>query len=659
MQLTELTLHDFRTYGGLHTIQLKPKSPREPIILFGGLNGAGKTTLLDALQLVLYGKRARCASRGEQSYRDYLRDSIHRNSDLADGSSIELTFTHASEGNLHEYRVSRSWRRTGSGVVERVDVEVDGAPDSVLSEHWEERVDDFAPHRIAHLFFFDGEKIEALADEKQSAQIVRTALHSLLGLDLVDRLKGDLTVLDRKIRKDMRGESDKAALETLDKGFTQLKSQLEGAHSERATWQSNLDGARKKLSKADEVYRQEGGELSERRAETEREEAGLRAQVAQIRDQLSERMAAGVLPFGQVGALLGRMSDQAAAEGRAQQSSAMVSALEKRDRELVRFVESSLPEIPQKILTAYLAEDRHRREEESASEKVLGLDETDAQALDQLFQIALPAAVSEAKSLASDLERVQEASIRIARLLEETPEEESVRDLLVKRVKAEERVRTLEAECAARDDELARLSSDKDSMEREYLKELSRELDLTTDREQEVRLTEKIAESRNTLDRFRQIILERNLARVESAIFDSFHSLIRKEEMIRSLRIDPDTFAIILTGPDKKAFPNQRLSAGERQLLAVATLWGLARVAGLPLPVVIDTPLGRLDSEHRTRIVNSYFPRASHQVLLLSTDEEIKERRLAELGPYIGRSYLLEYKADEDCTVIEEGYFWI
>ena len=265
MQLTELTLHDFRTYGGRHTIRLKPKSAGKPIILFGGLNGAGKTTILDALQLVLYGKRARCAGRGEQSYKDYLRDSIHRNSNLADGSSIELTFTHASEGKLHEYSVSRSWRGTDRGVVERVEVGVDGDPDAVLSEHWEERVDDFAPHRIAHLFFFDGEKIEALADEKQSALIVRTALHSLLGLDLVDRLTDDLTILDRKIKKGMRGDSDQAALETLEKSYAEMKSRLDGAHSERATLQSKLDGAQLAFSQADELYRQEGGELSERR----------------------------------------------------------------------------------------------------------------------------------------------------------------------------------------------------------------------------------------------------------------------------------------------------------------------------------------------------------------------------------------------------------
>jgi DNA sulfur modification protein DndD len=99
------------------------------------------------------------------------------------------------------------------------------------------------------------------------------------------------------------------------------------------------------------------------------------------------------------------------------------------------------------------------------------------------------------------------------------------------------------------------------------------------------------------------------------------------------------------------------LSAGERQMLAVATLWGLAKASGRPLPAVIDTPLGRLDSAHRSHLIQRYFPKASHQVLLLSTDEEIYGRYYEELQPAIGRSYRLEFDQAEGRTRIERGYF--
>ncbi len=47
--------------------------------------------------------------------------------------------------------------------------------------------------------------------------------------------------------------------------------------------------------------------------------------------------------------------------------------------------------------------------------------------------------------------------------------------------------------------------------------------------------------------------------------------------------------------------------------------------------MAIDTPLGRLDSEHRHHLVERYFPQASHQVMLLSTDTEIRQAEVTQL----------------------------
>jgi DNA sulfur modification protein DndD len=72
---------------------------------------------------------------------------------------------------------------------------------------------------------------------------------------------------------------------------------------------------------------------------------------------------------------------------------------------------------------------------------------------------------------------------------------------------------------------------------------------------------------------------------------------------------------------------------------------------------MIDTPVGRLDRSHRMNLVTRYFPAASRQVVLLSTDEEIVGEYLDHLDPYIGKSYILEYDDTADSTSIREGYF--
>jgi DNA sulfur modification protein DndD len=97
------------------------------------------------------------------------------------------------------------------------------------------------------------------------------------------------------------------------------------------------------------------------------------------------------------------------------------------------------------------------------------------------------------------------------------------------------------------------------------------------------------------------------------------------------VQIDTETFKLSLYDHDGETLPKHRLSAGEKQILAISLLWGLANASGRQLPVAIDTPLGRLDSEHRNHLVERYFPQASHQVMLLSTDTEIRQGEVAQL----------------------------
>jgi DNA sulfur modification protein DndD len=164
--------------------------------------------------------------------------------------------------------------------------------------------------------------------------------------------------------------------------------------------------------------------------------------------------------------------------------------------------------------------------------------------------------------------------------------------------------------------------------------------------------------ARETLERFGSALLKRHISRLEVAVLQSFKVLMRKQGLVHDLRIDTDKFTLTLADADGEPIDPARLSAGERQLLAVSLLWGLMRVAGNRLPSVIDTPLGRLDSRHREHLVDRYFPNASDQVLLLSTDEEIDEYLLGRLKKSVAQTYTLVHDDTEFTTAVVEGYWW-
>jgi len=165
------------------------------------------------------------------------------------------------------------------------------------------------------------------------------------------------------------------------------------------------------------------------------------------------------------------------------------------------------------------------------------------------------------------------------------------------------------------------------------------------------------AKVRETMRQFRIRVLERKIKQIEGLILESFQQLLRKKELVTSIKIDPETYRMTLFGGNGQELHADRLSAGERQLLAVSTLWGLARASGRPLPTIIDTPLGRLDSLHRANLVENYFPYASHQVIILSTDEEIGGKHLATLRPRISRTFELSYSQKTRSTEVVPGYF--
>ena len=87
-------------------------------------------------------------------------------------------------------------------------------------------------------------------------------------------------------------------------------------------------------------------------------------------------------------------------------------------------------------------------------------------------------------------------------------------------------------------------------------------------------------------------------------------------------------------------------------------LEALGKASGRSLPIIIDTPLGRLDSKHREKLVESYFPRASHQVIVLSTDTEVDQRFYDGLRPSVSHAFHLKFDQAERSTAAEEGYFW-
>ena len=110
---------------------------------------------------------------------------------------------------------------------------------------------------------------------------------------------------------------------------------------------------------------------------------------------------------------------------------------------------------------------------------------------------------------------------------------------------------------------------------------------------------------------------------LQEKTFEMYRLLSSRSGLIKDLTIDDKTYEVRISDRNGHEIKKSGLSAGEKEVFAVSLLWGLAQTSQLKLPIIIDTPLSRLDSTHRDNIVNNYFPNAGEQVVILSTDTEI------------------------------------
>lgn len=654
MIIEEVCVHNFGVYRGPHKLRLEPTSKRRPLVVIGALNGSGKTTLLDAMQLALYGKLGTYASRGEGSYEDFLRRTINHGAPEHEGASVELVFRQAREGVEQQYRARRLWQVENGKLRETFEVLKDGVADKLLSEHWYEYVEELLPARIAPLFFFDGEKVVELADVHQAPALLRVAIQSLLGLDIVQQLRVDLNVLSRRKRAEVAPDEERSALESAQAELEGLEAQREVVFQQHAAGNGEVDQARAKLEVATREFQEGGGILFEQRAALEERHRALLLEKSKAEDGLRE-LSASELPLALVLKSIRQIAEADQSEQKRENASTVLSVLEERDNWIVQIAkkEGASAAVIDRVREAMLS-DRDKRKDSGGSNAVFNLSEEGRRSLDVLSHV-LPEKQNDAAVLLQELEKLSIGITDVERKLTAIPDEERVQALANKVATSKTRLDQTVAKLAELKAQLGEVDSKRGVLRKTLVRVLESEVDRHHQGSDAARILTFASRASENLERFEAAVIRHHVHRLEALVLKSLQTLLRKDRLIDKVDIDPQTFVLTLTGRDGRTFSMERLSAGERQLLAVSLLWGLAQASGRPMPTIIDTPLGRLDSEHRSHLVDRYFPKASHQVILLSTDMEIDAAYYRKLKPAVSHAYTLTFDPNLGGTRVDDG----
>lgn len=661
MLITRLTLNNFRVFRGVHEIDLRPAPARlsktgpvegteRPIILFGGLNGAGKTSILTAVRLALFGRQLFSQALSNGDYIDALSELIHKgvgHGGMQDNASIELEFTYSQNGEQHTYKVTRSWKR---GKKDTLYLEKDGLQMPELNyEQCQGFLNELIPVGIADLFFFDGEKIAELAED-ESGTVLKTAVRRLLGLDVIAKLKSDLNIFLKKQGVSTLSKSLKEEMDSLDKRRITHERNAEKLRGEADLVDTQIELVSRDILNLEQKLSQNGGAWAKTRENEQQKVDALLKEKVELEKQIRMEMESS-LPFMLAPKAMQRLQAQIEHEQE-------IKKKQNFGNELDSFLETlraRCPSFGSESAQSAIADSLKTYVGEFNSAALL-FDISDSQANTIDYQLSNLSKHSfdrfdEARHRLQTIEEeLDNAATNIAR----APEQEQVQELFAGVRKLDKKKEQLIIKYHALLEEAKRELR----QAIETARQLQRLHDKNKDQSNKDQSVQNAQSSILLLEKFAQQLTKSRVAQLEKEFVQSYKKLARKKDLQLTASINPMSFDVELMDEHGIKINRKAMSAGEKQIYAISILEALARTSGRKLPIIIDTPLGRLDSHHRDKLVENYFPTASHQVVILSTDTEIDRNYTNLIQDDIARTYEICFDGVMKSSMLKEGYFW-
>lgn len=645
MIIKKLVLHNFGVYAGTNEFAFHGE---KPIVLIGGLNGRGKTTFLEAILVCLYGAASGSYIESNyQSYGQYLKSYVN----TFDGTLhtyLELEFAHNYEGN-DQYRVRKEWDGNNQRIREKTEVYKNQEFNSFLTENWSMFIENILPSALSSFFFFDGEKIAELAVEESNSQM-KDSIRAMLGISVLNTLQKDLNRVLSRAGKNSSSSDILKTLERVRSNRNFAKDALNLIDSKIADLDYKLGILNQELEKETQNYEIKGGLIANQKSKLMQERADLQAKLAGIKNSLIE-LSASSLPLTLVEPLLQDILFQSEKE----QESKLAKLTEQRVQNLCR--EYSAQFTSARSVASFL--DYVKKECHPKTEKTIyDLPEHAIYSIKQLIYGGLVQVKSESKKLRSKQFNLQTKLNDIDRYLSVDTNDQELKGLYEKISEIELKILDIKSQLNQLNKERATLNGQLRSAEAEFKKTAEQvvdQLELADDNE---RLIKYLHISDKIIDEYRIRLQRRKTAVLGETMTSCYKILANKTSLIDHIYMDSTSLDLHYYNKLNEEIEKNRLSAGEKQLMVISLLWALAICSQKKLPVIIDTPLSRLDSLHRESIITKYFPHASDQTIILSTDSEIGVHEYQLISEHVDDEFTLSYDDEEKRTTIKKGYFF-
>lgn len=643
MIITKLTFHNFGVYAGNNVFEFESS---KPVALIGGMNGRGKTTFLEGVLLALYGANSFAYSESKySSYGQYLKAFVN----TADGSLetyVELEFKLENETD-ERYLIRRSWFGNVQRTRETIQVKKDGQDNTFLTDNWAMFIENILPSGLSSFFFFDGEKIAELAVENTNDQM-KESIKTLLGISVLDLLDNDISRIVNRVGKRSNDKVYTKELEILRERKNQTEVALQIIDDHIAETSAQIEEARKKLEKAKVDYTSKGGVIVVQRQDLFTERTALVAKVEQGKETLIG-VAASELPLLLVKDLLEDISVQAAKEHETKLLGYTVDKIHSMFATYSNGGDSN-------SVRDFISYVENKAAEES-TEIVFDISD---QSFYQLTSLLRNGLMNAQGNMLQNMATCQKGIAKIDEIdsyLSVDIDEKALSKIYKKIKTLEQEIIEHEAALEIAQKQRTGLNGDVMRATSEYNRFVENMLSNLESDDDNGRILKYAHHATQVLAEYKIRLQKKKIGTLAETMTKCYKQLANKKNLISRIDMDAVTLDFVYLNADNQIVSKESLSAGEKQLMVISLLWALAICSKKKLPVIIDTPLSRMDSVHRVALIKTYFPNASDQTIILSTDSEIDKHYYEIMKDTVGDEFTLVYDDELKCSKIKKGYF--
>lgn len=645
MIIKKLTLYNFGVYAGINTFEFTCK---HPIVLIGGMNGRGKTTFLEAILLALYGSNSIAYKESRyKSYSQYLRAYTTKESSSQE-SYVEIEFE-TTEAEKDIYLVKREWNTLTKRTNEKVYVFQNGVYSEFLTNNWTMFVENILPSALSSFYFFDGEKIAELAVDNNDYQM-KESIRSMLGITVLDVLKNDLKRNLQSINKNLNNKEKLEEVERLRSEKDMAINNLEEIDQKLLNDEEEIYALNEKIEQLHKRYEIKGGAAMEQRQELIRNRSENKMELDQIEESLVE-CSASVLPLNLTKNLIHSIKLQAEDEHND-------SVIQQAISQLYYFLEKYEPQNKDDIkINNDFIKFVENNVINNSSAKIYGMSDQALFQLNSLIEKMLDDTIKKADCLLKRKKEVKHILDNLDSYLSIDINENEISHIYEQIKTAEDDLIKKKIELNSLYQERSKYNSDvihKTVEFNRYVETYLEKIELFDDADRKNKYSNMALQ---IIDRFMIELQKQKTDVLGKTITVCYKKLANKKKLIETIAMDSETLEIAYYDINGNIVDKDSLSAGEKQLMVIAILWALAICSKKKLPVIIDTPLSRLDSLHRIALIKTYFPNASEQTIILSTDSEIDKIYYEMMKDDIGDEFTLVYDEKTKSTSIKKGYF--